>query len=379
MSFERLVFMLDGLRRSWILFLLPLVLAAPLAYGAWKFTPIMYEAKSAILMVSANRGAESPNGFSGLPRNIVTDQVAVLEAWLKSDQVFGELLPQLLDGPVPSDPEVRANVTDAFRRSLTLEVIGSSVLEMRLAGSDADGLGRKLEIIIARLLEGVINPEAGILSASQMIVARRGAALAEAEAALNKAITAVGNGEPGLVKAKLEALSDRKNPRGAAPTRFASRGGLNEVGGLSIQPAARINSAEPISAEDKQQLDALRASISSDPQIVASLERLFEAHLAAKLAFQDAQDRAGNSATSYVRVFDAPERLTVIGRPRDPVKGTSTGRKLAIALMLAAFLGGIGLVGVAVMLDPMLRIGEDFEQTSGLQVIARLRKVRAKR
>lgn len=82
------------------------------------------------------------------------------------------------------------------------------------------------------------------------------------------------------------------------------------------------------------------------------------------------------SGSAYVRVFDAPERLMVVGRPRDPLTGTSSGKKNAIAvLMLAAFFGLGGTV-LAVFMDGRLRVTEDFETIAGVPVLARLPRTR---
>jgi hypothetical protein len=362
MPIERILFILDGLRRHWLLFLLPIIVALPVAAATWKLAPKKYETKSTILMASANRGSDF--GSAGFPRQSASEQIAVLEVWLKSDHVLGPLLPQLLDGPAPTDPEALAVQIERLRRSLTLQLIGASVLEIQLEGSQAKGLGRKLEIIVTRLLEGVLNPEAGILSAVQLIIARREEAMEEAEVALARAIRDAGLESPERVKAQLQALRMLKLNR-----RADSRGPRMEPAS-SREPGTNVASAT---------LEEARAAIASDPKTVAVLENLFDVYEDAHSAFQQIREKAGAASTSYVRVFDAPERLTVIGRPRDPLIGTSSGRKFAIAVMLLAGLASLGFVGLAVILDTRLRIGEDFANIAGVPVVARLHRLRRAR
>jgi capsular polysaccharide biosynthesis protein len=359
MSIERIIFLLMGLRRHWLLLLLPLVVAAPIAVLIWKATPTRYEAKSTILLLSANRGADFTGGASGFPRQNAVEQIAVLEAWLKSDHVLGELLPQLVDGPAPTSPEAISALTSVFRRTLSLQLIGAGVLEIQLAGSQAKGLGRKLEAILARLMEGVLNPEAGILSSVQLVIAHRQETAQEAEAALSQAIANAGLESPERVKAQLQALRLLKQNR------------QPNNSGLRME---RTSTREPGSAMSP--IDEARAAISSDPKVVATLESLFDIAENAHAALQQIRDKGEPSATSYVRVFDAPERLTVIGRPRDPLMGTSPGRKYAIAIMLLAILGSLGLVGLVAILDPRLRVREDFEAIAELPVVARLGRLR---
>ena len=342
MPIERLLFMLDGLRRHWFLLLLPIIIALPLAYAVVKLVPKSFEAKSTILMTSANRGLEGPGGSAGAPRHVTIEQIGVLDAWLKSDHVLGELLPQLTDEPLSGSPEERGILIHILRSSLTLELIGAAVLEIRLTGPKAHGLGRKLEIIVARLLDGVLNPEAGILSAPQMLIARRSEAVAEAERALDQAIAAARLEQPAAMKANLRTLHDLKRSGGTT--------------------------------DAAQQLTEARASIAADPEVVRQLERLYGTLEEARLLFEETRERAGSASGGYVRVFDAPERLTLVGRPRDPLIGKSPGRKYAVAIMLLAGLVSVGLVGVMVLLDPRLRVGEDFELVANLPVVARVGK-----
>lgn len=357
MPIERILFTLDGVRRHWILFILPLLIALPIAAAVWKLAPKKYEAKSTILMLSANRGPDWSGGSVGFPRQSALEQVTVLEAWLKSEHVMAELLPQLLDDPAPMTPEERSIQTSILRSSLTLQLVGSAVLEIQLEGAKASGLGRKLEIIITRLLEGVLNPEAGILSAPQLIVARREAAVREAEVALAREIATAKIQSPDEVMSRLQSLYALKQDAARSPSRPPG-------------------SSEPSAAALNQQVDDARAAIARDPAVVARLERLYQVLEEARAAYREINERTGAAQSSYVRVFDAPERLTVIGRPRDPLIGTSPGRKYAVAVMFLAGLASLGLVGLAVLLDPRLRIGEDFEIASGLPVVARLGKVR---
>lgn len=365
---QRIIFFLTGLLRRWWVVLLPMIVAAPIAILIWKAAPKQYEAKSTILLTSANRGGDG--GGAGHPRN-ASEQVAVLEAWLKSDGIISELLPQILEGEVPTDSLKLGIVTNALRRSLTLQLVGAAVLEVRLEGEEAQGLGRKLEIIIARLLEGLLNPEAGILNASQLIAARRGEAMMEAEAALNRAIVAAGIENPEQVKSRLQTLHALKRSRVAGPTGLPRGAGKPVSTGSAGAPSADSAAA----ASQVQQLEEVRISISADPAVVRTLEGLFDIFEEARMSYQDVRERVNSASASYVGVFDAPERLTVIGRPQDPIVGKSSGMKLAVAVMMIAALSGLALGALMVLLDPRLRVNADFEAVSSVPVLARLPKL----
>ena len=376
MQLERILYLADGLRRHWLLFILPIIVAFPIAFLVWKTTPVKYEAKSTILMISANRAPDWAGGLGGFPRQSALEQIAVLEAWLKTDQVLSDLLPQLVDGPLPTDAHQMSAVIAGLRSSLTLQLIGAGVLEIQLQADRAEGLGRKVELIVTRLLEGVLNPEAEILSAPQMVFAHRKEAAIEAERALVRGIEAAGVGPPEQVIVRLKALYDIKHGRsdsGSVQPALDGKPLDRQVTGGS--PSGGTGSGDSI-ANSANALEKARAAISSVDGVVDKLEMLFETYQKMRTTFQLTQEQTRSPSSSYVRVFDSPERLTVIGRPRDPLTGTSPGRKYAIAVMMVGGVIGLAWVLVAVLLDRRLRVAEDFEQVSDLPVVARFAKLR---
>ncbi len=359
MSPERIFFLVDGLRRRWWFVLLPIILALPIAFAVGKLSPKKFEAQSTILMQSANR---SDGGSTIFPRQNAIEQVAVLEAWLKSEAVLSELLPQISDEPLLHDPMAVSVQLNLLRRALTLQVIGASALEVKLEGAQAKGLGRKLEIIIARLLEGLVNPESGILNATQMIVASRADAVAESDAELTTAIDA----------ARLDRLDARSKLQALYNLRL-QRAPSTSMAESDAQPA----SAGKVMPSQAERLEELRSSIAKDPQLVSQLERLFNRYEEARASYEVARGSSRATGSAYVRVFDAPERLMVVGRPRDPLMGTSSGRKNAVAVLLLAAFCGFGAAMLAVFIDGRLRVTEDFETIAGVPVLARLPRVRS--
>jgi hypothetical protein len=368
MLVERMIFNLLGLLRHWVLFVIPLVVSIPIAIAVFKYAPIKYEAKSTILLLSANRES------AGFPRQSVIEQIAVLEAWLKSDQVLGDMLPSLLDSPGPMDAKAVDELLPVMRRSLALELIGAGVLEVRLEADHAVGLGRKLEIIVSRLLEGVLSPEAGILSAHQMIAIRRGNAAKEAEAALRRAVEAASIGSYDRVKEILRHVHELREK--ISRSSVASTEPVATTVGVSRIESSPRNAIGGVSdvAQSTRELEERRDQISPDRAIVRNLETLYELYEQADFLFRSGIERQGAETARYVRVFDAPERLTVVGRPRDPLAGKSSGWKRAVAVLMLAGLLSFGWVGARVLLDTRLRAGEDFESAVSLPVVARLPK-----
>jgi capsular polysaccharide biosynthesis protein len=376
MMIERLIQALDTLRRRWLLLLLPLLAALPVAYVYVKMSPVKYTAKSIILLQSANRGADWNAGAGGFPRQNVIEQINVIEAWLKSDYVLEDLLPQLVEGPLPTTPEEKMRELTKLRSSLTFDLIGNAVLEMRLEGSMANGLGRKLEIIVTRLLEAVLNPEEGILSAEQMILLRRSDAAKEADRNLTNAITAANLGPVHIVKSKLKAMyrSQRGMGRLSVASAEPSTGHPSGTSRMGARESDDVTSG-PVVADRSRlmaQLEAERKALSTDVALVERLEKLYANHEELQTSVDSLIQKSRSSSSSYVRIFDSPERLTVIGRPRDPLIGEKSARKLAIAALMAVMLLSAGFVLLLEVLDSRLYARDDFESVAGVPVVARL-------
>jgi capsular polysaccharide biosynthesis protein len=75
---------------------------------------------------------------------------------------------------------------------------------------------------------------------------------------------------------------------------------------------------------------------------------------------------------TYPGIFEAPERLTLIGRPRDPLFGQSPIKKYAVlALLLSLIFGGL-LAVLAEYFDPRVRSRRQVRAATGLPVVARV-------
>jgi hypothetical protein len=373
---ERLVHGFDILRRRWLYLLLPFLAAIPVAYFLVKAAPVKYVAKAIILLQSANRSADWSTVGGSFPRQNAIEQISVVEAWLKSDHVLDDLLPQLIDHPVPETAHERAIELIKLRSALTFELVGNAVLEMRFEGSIANGLGRKLEIIVTRLLEGVLNPEEGILSAEQMILVRRGDAAREAERGLGAAIAAAQIGPVDIIKNKLKLINQLQRGRirtvasAVDPMSVTAKGSLIER--ATTQEAATVL---PVTADRSRllsQLDSERKSLSGDAATVERLEKLYAHYEELQLSVEVLVQKSRASNTTYVRIFDSPERLTIIGRPRDPLVGEKSARKYAIAALMGVLLVSSVFIVLLEFLDPRVYSRDDFESVSGLTVVARL-------
>lgn len=334
---EYLVLFLDIVRKRWMLLVVPIAVASVLSLAAMKLAPTKYTASSLILLQAANR---APGTFGGGSYTNTVEQVQAVEAWLKSDQVLAEVVPRMTGFTPAKTPFQTIGQTRALAASLSLEVVGNSVLEISMVSNRPEGLGHNLEMVLARLMEGVTGPEQNIFSAPQFVRLRRDEEAAAAEAALTRAIEADGVQAPAQIRAELQQLWTMSR-----------------------------NIRSPGRAEE---VDRLRRSISDDAAKLAELERLYA-------AYRDAADRqaafqahAGASRSNYVSFFNSPDDLLIIGRPTDPIAGESSARKIAIVGMLLSVALGCGLVVLTEMMSGVLRTRREFEMTSGLPVVARI-------
>jgi hypothetical protein len=363
---EYVVLALDFIRRRWWLLLLPVLIATGLAFAAVKLAPKDYATASLILLRSANRpGAQGPGG--AIARESALQQVAALEAWLKSDQVLKPLMPRLVGAENVKTADDLFAQLKKVRTNLSLELVGSAALEVRYVAGTADGLGRKLELIVSRLMEGLTGPEQDILNALQFVEVQRKDALNEASAALTRAIRAARLDNVEEVKRRLGRIWDLQHRDELSDLRPRSQS--NEGA-----PALRDRVDEP-----SMQIDEIVRSISPDRRVVDDLMLPYDVYRRSlnRLDDLDTGDRASAArSANWVGIFDEPEGLLVVGRPQDPIYGESSVKKLAIAAILASVLFGAALALLAELLSGKIRTRSEFEAIAELPVIARFPRLR---
>lgn len=359
---EYVVYALDVVRRRWRLLVLPVLIAGLAGAAAVKLSPKKYTATSLLLIQGANRTA----GGGPIQQLNAFEQVRALEAWLKSDQILTELLPQMSDYTPPSTAAELLIQTRALASSLSLQLASATVLEISLNGSRPEGLGRNLEIVIARLMEGLTGPEQNVLSAPQFMLLRRNEDVALAERALASAIKEGGFGAPLQIRTMLQQLWTMTH---LAET---SAGGGWERSSPGAVPDGDKEKTEAATAATR-----LRNAISSDPKLIDKLEQLYAAYQTA-VDRQEALRKHGNpSYSNYVSIFDSPDNLLVIGRPKDPIFGESVAKKPAIAGIILSIIVAGALVAIAELLEGRLRTRKDYEVVAGLPVVARIGRLTA--
>ncbi len=350
---EQLVAILDILRQRWKLLIIPIMVTSLIAFVALKMAPTTFSSTSMILLQAANRAP-----VAGGVYNVNTmEQVQAVEAWLKSDQVMSDLVPRMVGYKQPESPIAAMVQKRVLAASLSLEVVGNSVLQIKMVSDKPEGLGRNLETVLSRLMEGLTGPEQSIFSAPQFMKMRRNEELANAEAVLVRAIEASGAANPQKVRSDLQRLWVlTRSVKPLSP-------GLEPGTGLGagIQNASQSEAAQQ-----------LRRSINLPSPVLADLERSYAAYQDAADKLAAVQTQPGAARSNYVSIFSSPEDLLIIGRPQDPLTGESSARKFAIAAVLLSMVFGAGLVVLAEMLGGPLRTRRDFAAVTEIPILARL-------
>ena len=343
---EYLMLVLDVVRRRWQVLVLPVALALPAAVFAVKVMPKQYVAKSLVLV-------QSSNGAAANTQNI-NEQVRAIEAWLKSDHVLTDLLPDLVDAKGITSKLERSVQINMLRSAIRFQPLGGTAYEISLALSKPDGLGRKLETVLARIMESLTGPNQGIFSASQFVLRRRSEALRVGREDLHKAIANAGLTTPELVESYLKTVIDL-NDRIASLTR-------------SNQTDSR---AAALAAELVQQRQKTEQLISTDPQVVNGLLQQFANFQRAQAEFEPLRERLSAQNNNYVGIFDPTASLVIVGRPQDPIYGKSPAKKVAVAIVFLSILTACGLVLLLELFYPGVRMRSEFEDLAGVAVVAR--------
>lgn len=355
---ENLIFALDILRKRWRLILAPIAAAIALALMAVEIAPTKYSASSLIMLQAANR---TPGG-AGVPQQGNTvEQMLAVEAWLKSDEVLAEIVPQMTGYEAPDSDIEKLVQMKLLAASLSLEMVGNSVIRIKMEGAKPEGLGHNLEAVLSRLMEGLTGPEQNIFSAPQFVQMRRGEDTVAAETALMRAIEALDVQAPLQIRTQLHQIwvmtHNSRSASGMSPS--------------PSEPAAYSSDFSP------DTITNLRRAISTDAAKVAELETLYAAYQDATDKEAEFKARAGQGRSNYVSIFSSPDDLLIVGRPKDPIAGESSARKLAIAGVLVSVVLGFGLAIVSELLGGVLRTRKEYEAVSGLPVLARIPKLRA--
>lgn len=298
---------IDATWRRRYLLIIPIVLMIPVSIAASVLLPGGYMARSLMLLqetVGANPLAKDP---TALPSDRMRERIAALRALLASDFVLSGALDKMGEQTAYGSKERALKIQD-LRTAASVDLIGGDLLEFRLRGNEAEGLGRQLEIVTTSLMETLIAHRGR--SVGEMLVSHRKQELEAAEQAN-------------------AALKRRKAAAEAAGVQIA---------GLETQISDSDNAVQ-LARED---YDASRKQYNSA------------------------------AANRSVNLFTAPENIMVIDPPKDPSFRTRRRLYMILSGVFGGLLLGVGLAILAELLDRTIRYPDQLVKLTGVPIVARL-------
>jgi uncharacterized protein involved in exopolysaccharide biosynthesis len=303
---------LDAARRRRRLLIVPIVLMVPLSGGVALFFPRTFETSALLLLQESARN--NPLVSEPISAEAIQQKVPGLEALLKSDQVLTQAVQEMRDRGSRLATGDTQGAIRKLRAALSVEMIGTDFLSVRLRGSGARELDKDLSIILGNFLEALLSEPA--TSASQMVLARQRQYIAGLDARRNE-VQAQINGPP-------------------------AEGAGGSSGG-QVQTLQR-------------QLTSLEQQIAAARDVYDALSRRYPA----------SNPGVGSG------ILSAPGRIKIVDAPKEPVS-TSSRLKLVLAGCAAGILLGIMLAWAAELLDSTIYDTEDLVAATGLPLLAVLR------
>ncbi|MEM8974126.1 MAG: hypothetical protein AAGD43_18860 [Pseudomonadota bacterium] len=351
--------------QRWKYLLAPLLIAIPAAYFAAANAPKTYESSATILLSPAMQ----PGRLDDRPQasSVSAEQIRTLELWLKSDRILSELVRKIHGDAVADQAKARDKHLKDLRKALTLRLNGRTVLELRMTDSNNVGLGRKLEIVLSRLMESLIEPDRGILTGARLLMMRAETEERDARQSLEAQIKSAGS--PALdnsinildqihkIKIQLNELTSYRNSQANSGIQASNQGTLSQD-----QEYQELN----------QDLADLRKQLTEDTNRLTQLEQAYQLYYLANIRHTQLKSSNRSYNRSYLATIGAPEKLVIVGRPSDPVTGRSAGIKLAALIIFAGLALGIGLALLFEYLSTKIRTRDEIESLSNLLVVARL-------
>ena len=197
-----------GWRRRYAI-CVPILVMPFLGLAASLVAPKTYEAKMSVLVQEPARMNPFLNDIS-IGTN-VKERMPALSALLRSEHVLGRVLLDLGELDFDADLKTRARAINELARAISVQLTGSELVDLRLRGRAAAGLGRKLEAVGTRFIERLLSPERGALVSSESFLdeqlKRRRADLDVAEYVLSEFRKRNADKLPVLLNATIQRLA----------------------------------------------------------------------------------------------------------------------------------------------------------------------------
>jgi uncharacterized protein involved in exopolysaccharide biosynthesis len=402
-------------RRRWLI-IVPILTLGPLALLAGKYLPKTYVAH-ALMMLPETR-ADTPFTRDRASSGNMRERISGFRALLKSDRVLRDAMLDILGENVPETPRQQELWINSMSDNLSLDLVGTEFLEFRLKGTERLGLGKQLEAVTTRFLEGLLAPYNSGTTASATVLDKYRQRMVSAQKAYDEKamVTPMGATRAGSRpdganktdtakfalpnKSVLEILKEKSSAPGTdsvnlsealdrARTRVATLEATRGADDAELRRAkSQLENLEQAWSANAQTTSSVSISVapvlvgpidrrgkSAAPEIQLSsqgdLLQLEATLLEAKRAYQGYLKRHTTSTNvAGGEIVSTSDRILIIDAPRDPQLPATSGIKFAMGGVLASVLLGLGLAAIAEMLDQRLRRPRQFENIAKLPIVA---------
>ena len=166
----------------------PLVLLPPLGFVIGSFMPHIYEVRTSFLIQETAKLNPFLTDLAIGPD--LKDRMPALTTLLRSEHVLSQVLSDLGMTKKETSEKDRQQAVKTLAASISADVVGSDLVEIRLRNAVRDGSARLLESIRNRFIERLLSPERSSLTNSQTFLEKQ---LDERKAILRKAEDAYSN------------------------------------------------------------------------------------------------------------------------------------------------------------------------------------------
>ncbi|MDX2158552.1 MAG: hypothetical protein SFW09_18790 [Hyphomicrobiaceae bacterium] len=401
------------------LLLIPLIASIPIGIALSYWLPRTFVATTLLLLQEAGGGPLSGNSMPQQPYQ-TQDRLNGLQALLKSEHVLKAVVRELRRDKQPRDPKEWSLEIGELQRAISISMLSSEIIEVRLKGPVAEGLGKTLEAITARLLESLMAPEDVIITAPQVIVERRRDQLASIEREYREFVrhqeshravatsTADGQGQrlANLLDVQRHARDEidaLRNELKLAPGQAASLDGsidaararIAQLGSRSDEPRMDVSIAqkhlerlielqglERVFGERQREIDQLATTVAEGRQAETTAASMEEKRNELQASLQSAREKlveaerrfGTRSAVKKFQILRAPEQITIIDPPKDPEFPLLRRGVIVLFAMTTGALLGLGLALVANLSDTRLRSADSLARITGAPLWGRLPK-----
>jgi len=311
----------NGMRRiaeaSWrrrYLLLTPFLAMLPLSLIAALVLPRSYESSALLLLQESSRN--NPFASDPVSPEFLQQKVPGLEALLKSEQVLAPAIREMeAAGSEIPGKDLPARIRN-LRRSLSVELIGTDFLAIRLSGPKSQGLGQELSIVLSSFLEALLSGPRG--NAAEIVLEKQ---------------------QQQILSLEQEKAAVQQELAKAARSGTDVKANTNSKGG---------------SVDLNRQLLQLEQQLISARQTYDSL----------------AKRHPQASAGAGPGILNAPGRIKIVDPPQDPTISTTSRLKLLLAGIAAGLLLGVALAWAAELLDPIIYERDELISATGLPLLA---------